>query len=43
MQNDIKDNMQHTKPYQYKKIIINVIMFLFDQTKALIMIKSNKF
>ena len=38
VQNNIKDNMQHTKPYNYNKIIINVIMFLFDQTKAVIMI-----
>lgn len=43
VKNDIKDNVQHTKPYNYNKIIINVIMFLFDQTKAVIMIKSNKF
>lgn len=43
MQNDIKDILQHTKPYHYKKIIINIIMFLFDQTKALIMTKSINF
>ena len=38
VQNDIKDNMQHTKPYNYNKIIIKIIRFLFVQTKAIIMI-----